>query len=181
MRKLVLLPLIVFAALAAVLAAYLWQVGPGGKQIGALPSVMIDKPAPEFALQPLEGVALPGFSTADLKGHVTLINFFASWCEPCRVEHPTLMRLAKEGYAIWGIVYKDKPDDARRFLADRGTPYSRLGVDAQGRTFIDFGAYGVPETFIVDAEGRIRFRLPGPISPASEEEKFRAALKQVTK
>ena len=181
MRKIVLLPLIVFAALAAVLAVYLWQVGPGGKQVGELPSVMIDKAAPEFALQPLEGVALRGFATAELKGHVTLVNFFASWCVPCRVEHPALMKLAKEGYAIWGIVYKDKPEDARRFLADMGTPYARLGVDASGRTFIDFGAYGVPETYIVDAEGRIRFRMPGPISPASEEEKFRAALKRVAK
>jgi cytochrome c biogenesis protein CcmG/thiol:disulfide interchange protein DsbE len=179
MRPARLVPLAVFAALAAVLAVYLWQIGPGGKRIDALPSVLIDKPAPEFALKPLEGLSVPGFSTADLKGHVTLINFFASWCIPCRAEHPALMRLAKEGIAVWGVSYKDKPEDARRFLAGLGMPYQRLGVDAEGRTFIDFGAYGVPETFIVDAGGRIRYRMPGPITPASEEEKFRAALKQV--
>jgi cytochrome c biogenesis protein CcmG/thiol:disulfide interchange protein DsbE len=175
------IPLAGLAALAAVFAVYLWQVGPGGKRIDALPSALIDKPAPEFALKPLEGVNAPGFSSADLKGHVTLVNFFASWCGPCRAEHETLMRLAKEGIALWGVSYKDKPEDARRFLAELGMPYQRLGVDAGGRTFIDFGAYGVPETFIIDAEGRIRFRLPGPIAPASEEEKFRAALKQVMK
>ena len=180
-RPIRLLPLAVFAALAAVLAVYLWQVGPGGKRIDALPSALVDKPASPFELKPLEGVNVPGFSAADLKGHVTLINFFASWCVPCRAEHPALMRLAREGVAVWGVSYKDKPEDARRFLADLGMPYQRLGVDAEGRTFIDFGAYGVPETFIVDAEGRVRFRMPGPITPASEEEKFRAALKQVMK
>jgi cytochrome c biogenesis protein CcmG, thiol:disulfide interchange protein DsbE len=181
MRPVVVLPLAVFAALAAVLAVYLWQVGPGGKRITELPSAMIDKPAPEFDLKPLPGANLPGIGTADLKGQVILINFFASWCVPCRVEHPVLMRLAKEGVRIWGISYKDKPEDALRFLAEGGTPYERIGVDEGGRTFIDFGAYGVPETFIIDAEGRIRYREAGPISPAPVEEKFRAALKRVTK
>jgi cytochrome c biogenesis protein CcmG/thiol:disulfide interchange protein DsbE len=180
MRPILILPLALFAALAAVLGVYLWQVGPGGKQITELPSVMIDKPVPEFALKPLDGANLPGFASADLKGHVTLVNFFASWCVPCRVEHPALMRLAREGVEIWGIAYKDKTEDALRFLADNGTPYRRIGVD-EGRTFIDFGAYGVPETFIVDAEGRIRHREAGPISPAPVEEKFRAALKRVMK
>jgi cytochrome c biogenesis protein CcmG/thiol:disulfide interchange protein DsbE len=181
MRPAVLLPLLVFAALAAVLAAYLWQIGPGGKHIDALPSVLIDKPVPQFELKPLDGANVSAFSSADLKGHVTLVNFFASWCVPCREEHPVLMKLAKEGVAVWGVVYKDKPEDARALLADLGMPYQRLGVDPQGRTFIDFGAYGVPETFVVDAQGRIRFRLPGPMVPASEEAKVRAALKRVEK
>ena len=181
MRPIRILPLAVFAALVAVFAVYLWQIGPGGKQIAELPSVMIDKPAPTFALKPLEGAGLPGFANDELKGHITLVNFFASWCVPCRVEHPVLMRLAKEGVQIWGIAYKDKKEDALRFLAENGTPYQRIGVDDIGRTFIDFGAYGVPETFIIDAEGRIRYREAGPISPAPVEEKFRAALKRVMK
>jgi cytochrome c biogenesis protein CcmG/thiol:disulfide interchange protein DsbE len=181
MRPAVVLPLVTFAAVAVVLAVYLWQIGPGGKRIDVLPSALIDKPAPPFELKPLEGLSVPGLSSADLKGQITLINFFASWCLPCKAEHPALLRLAKDGFALWGVSYKDKPEEARRFLADLGLPYQRVGVDADGRTFIDFGAYGVPETFIVDADGRIRYRFAGPLAPASEEEKFRAALKRVMK
>jgi cytochrome c biogenesis protein CcmG/thiol:disulfide interchange protein DsbE len=181
MRPIVVLPLAVFAALAAVLAIYLWQLGPGGKRITELPSAMIDKPVPSFEMKPLAGANVPGFKTDDLRGQLTLVNFFASWCVPCRVEHPVLMRLAKEGVRIWGISYKDKPEDALRFLTEHGTPYERIGVDELGRVFIEFGAYGVPETFIIDADGHIRYREAGPISPAPVEEKFRAALKRVMK
>jgi cytochrome c biogenesis protein CcmG/thiol:disulfide interchange protein DsbE len=174
-RLLFALPLLAFAAIAAWFAAGL------ARDPNVLPSALLDREMPGFALPALAGTDAPALSDQAIRGRVALVNVFASWCIPCRAEHPALLRLAKEGVAVWGISYKDKPEDARRFLADLGMPYQRLGVDAEGRTFIDFGAYGVPETFIVDAEGRIRFRMPGPITPASEEEKFRAALKQVMK
>ena len=180
MRPILVLPFAVFAALAAVLALYLAQIGSGEKSVSMVPSVLIDQPAPAIALAPLEGAGVAGFTTEDLKGQVTLVNFFASWCPPCKVEHPVLMRLAAEGVRIWGVAYKDKPEDARRFLAELGSPYGRIGIDPQGRAAIEWGVYGVPETFIVDAEGRIRHREAGPLSPKAVEEKFLAILKRVS-
>src|SRR5215470_10646998 len=127
---------------------------------GLLPSALIDKPAPQFALPGLG--SKPGLGNADLAGRVVLVNFFASWCAPCRVEHPLLMRLAEEGrVTLYGIDYKDKPEDATRLLAQLGDPYGRIGVDGDGRTVIDFGVYGVPETYVVDKSGRIRYRQVG--------------------
>jgi cytochrome c biogenesis protein CcmG/thiol:disulfide interchange protein DsbE len=143
-----------------------------------LPSALLDKPAPEFVLPGIDGQ--PGLAHADLAGHVTLVNFFASWCAPCRMEHPLLMRLAGEGrIALYGIDYKDKPEDAARLLAQLGDPYKRIGVDRDGRTAIDFGVYGVPETYVLDKEGRIRFRQVGPISAADYDDKILPLLKQL--
>jgi cytochrome c biogenesis protein CcmG/thiol:disulfide interchange protein DsbE len=143
-----------------------------------LPSALIDKPSPAFALPGL-GVK-PGFASADLAGKVVLVNFFASWCAPCRVEHPLLMRLAEEGKVVlWGIDYKDKPEDASRLLAQLGDPYGRIGVDESGRTAIDFGVYGVPETYVVDKEGRIRYRQVGPISPETWDRVLLPLVKQL--
>ena len=136
-----------------------------GRDTNALPSPLIDKPAPDFALPPLQA-AQPGFSTADLKGHVSVVNTFASWCAPCREEHPALAALARtRRVAIYGINYKDKPDAARAWLAALGNPYPRIGAD-DGRVGIDWGVYGVPETFVVDAAGRIRYKHVGPLSEA---------------
>ncbi|HEV2335913.1 MAG TPA: DsbE family thiol:disulfide interchange protein, partial [Stellaceae bacterium] len=130
-----------------------------------LPSPLIDQPAPEFALPPLAGDR-PGFSSADLKGHVSLVNTFASWCAPCRVEHPVLNALAQtKRVAIYGIDYKDKPDAARAWIAELGNPYTRIGAD-DGRVGIEWGVYGVPETFIVDSQGRIRYKHVGPLTEA---------------
>ncbi len=130
----------------------------------ALPSVLIDKPAPGFDLAALDDgarVATPGLS-----GQVTVVNFFASWCVPCRVEHPILMRLAeKEKLNLVGIAYKDRPEDARRLIVQLGDPYRRIGVDREGRTGFDFGVYGVPETYVIDKTGHIRKRFVGPLSP----------------
>jgi cytochrome c biogenesis protein CcmG, thiol:disulfide interchange protein DsbE len=143
-----------------------------------LPSALLDKPAPEFVLPGIGGQ--PGLAHADLAGRVTLVNFFASWCAPCRMEHPLLMRLAGEGrIALYGIDYKDKPEDAARLLAQLGDPYKRIGVDRDGRTAIDFGVYGVPETYVLDKEGRIRFRQVGPISAADYDDKILPLLKQL--
>jgi cytochrome c biogenesis protein CcmG/thiol:disulfide interchange protein DsbE len=154
-----LLPVVLFAVLAAGFYAGL------GIDSNVLPSPLIDKPAPQFALPPLaEGE--PGFSRADLDGHVSLVNTFASWCAPCRSEHPVLNALARsKRVPIYGINYKDKPDAARTWIAELGNPYARIGAD-DGRVGIEWGIYGVPETFVVDGAGRIRYKHVGPLTEA---------------
>lgn len=128
-----------------------------------LPSAMIGRPAPQFALPGLDGKP-NGLARADLSG-VTLINFFASWCIPCRQEAAQLMALARRpDLTLDGILYEDTPEEGRRFLADYGKPYRHIGVDAKGTTAIDFGVYGVPETYVVDRQGIIRYRAVGPLS-----------------
>jgi cytochrome c biogenesis protein CcmG/thiol:disulfide interchange protein DsbE len=149
-------PVLIFAGVAAYLGFGLTR------DPRQLPSVLIDKPAPDFQLPALG--AKPGLATPDLTGKVTLVNFFASWCAPCRIEHPLLMRLAKE-VPLVGVAYKDKPEDSKRFLEQLGDPYAKIGVDRDGRTAIDFGVYGVPETYVVDREGKIRYRHVGPLTP----------------
>lgn len=131
-----------------------------------IPSPLIGKPAPEFSLPALEGVQLPGISRADLaEGGVTVVNVFASWCVPCRDEHPVLTKLAETGKArLVGINYKDNPANARQFLESLGNPYDAIGADAAGRATVDWGVYGVPETFIVDGKGIIRHKHVGPLT-----------------
>lgn len=182
LRPLTLIPVAVFAVLAVVFGVYLWQVGPGGKDISTIPSAMIDKPAPQFDLPPVKGLpaslSIPGFKTADLKGKVSLVNVWASWCPPCRIEHPVLMTLAEKGVPIYGINYKDKPEDAVRFLRELGNPFKQIGTDDNGRAAIDWGVYGYPETFVVDASGRIRYRHVGQIYPHQLESLILPLLKQ---
>jgi cytochrome c biogenesis protein CcmG/thiol:disulfide interchange protein DsbE len=138
---------------------------------GEIPSPFIGKPVPAFHLPALDGSG--EVSEADLKGRVTVFNVFASWCLPCKVEHPILMRLAREGKVrVIGLNYKDKPADAKKWLAELGNPFARIGVDEKGRVAIDFGVYGVPETFIVDARGIIRYKHVGPIHPNEYGEKI---------
>jgi cytochrome c biogenesis protein CcmG/thiol:disulfide interchange protein DsbE len=180
LRPVFLIPAAAFAVLAAVFAVYLWQVGVGGKNISVLPSALIDKPAPQFDLPPIDGNG-PGFATRDLKGEVVLVNVWASWCPPCRQEHPVLMRLATEGVLIYGINYKDEPADARRFLAELGNPFKRIGADRSGRTAIDWGVYGYPETFAIDRSGRIRYRHVGPILPPDLESKIYPLLRELNR
>jgi cytochrome c biogenesis protein CcmG/thiol:disulfide interchange protein DsbE len=134
-----------------------------GHDPSALKSAMIDKPAPAFALAPVLADR-PGLARADLGGKPVLVNFFASWCAPCRVEHATLTGLAASGVPLYGIAYKDKPENAQRFLGELGDPYQKIGLDLDGRTAIDFGVYGVPETYILDRDGRIRFRYAGALT-----------------
>ena len=161
-----------------ILAAYFaWSLRPGYDP-HELPSAMIDQEAPAFDLATLSG---DGKLTRDgLKGEPVVINFFASWCVPCRVEHPLLMHLAAQGkIRLYGIAYKDKPDDAVRLLAQLGDPYKAIAVDRDGRTGLDFGVYGVPETYILDASGHIRKRFVGPLTEAAVNKELLPMLRQL--
>jgi cytochrome c biogenesis protein CcmG/thiol:disulfide interchange protein DsbE len=172
-RLLYLLPLALFVALLGYFVAGL-RHDPHN-----LPSAMIDKPAPDFSLPPLVD-GKPGIARADLDGPL-LVNFFASWCIPCRVEHPILGRLAGAGIPVLGIAWKDKPEDTRTWLKELGDPYRRLAIDRDGRVGIDFGVYGVPETYVIDRTGKIRYRQAGPITPEDLADKIQpllTALKQ---
>ena len=190
-RLVVLLPLLGFGALAA-----LFVVRLGAGDPAEVPSALIGRPVPAFALPPLPGRdaggAAAGLDTARLKaGHVTLVNVFASWCAECHDEHGLLMRLAGSprmkdlGIPLDGIVYKDKDDDARRYLGSKGDPYAAVGDDRSGRTAIDFGVYGVPETFVIKGDGTIAYKLIGPVTPDNlgtlEAEIDKAAAKETVR
>jgi cytochrome c biogenesis protein CcmG, thiol:disulfide interchange protein DsbE len=145
-----------------------------------LPSALIDRPVPDFALPGLYQNA-DGLTRKDLEGRVTLVNFFASWCAPCREEHPRLMALAHfRGLSVDGIAYKDKPEDSRSFLDRLGNPYGHVGIDRAGTTAIDFGVYGVPETYIVDGTGHIRYRHVGPLTADDVKEKMLPLIERLT-
>lgn len=173
-RRWLFAPLIVFLILAGLFLVRLFAGDPS-----TLPSAMIGKPAPRLDLPALEGLAregrpVPGLAATDLAdGRVTILNVFASWCAPCRDEHPFLMELATDvrvtdgAVRIVGLNYKDQPDNARRFLGALGNPYGAVGVDPSGRAGIEWGVYGVPETFVVDGRGIVRFKHVGPLTPAA--------------
>ena len=176
-RIFVLLPLIFFVALAAVFFVRLKAGDPSN-----LPSALIGKPIPPFSLPSLDGGK--GLTDADLRdGKLTLVNVFASWCGPCHEEHPFLMELSKDSrFRLVGINYKDQTENARRFLGAKGNPFAMIGVDASGRTAIDWGVYGVPESFLVRGDGTIAYKLIGGISAeniaAKLEPEIRKALGQ---
>ncbi|HBT40938.1 MAG: DsbE family thiol:disulfide interchange protein [Alphaproteobacteria bacterium] len=151
-------PVVVFAGLAVALG---WGLTRDPK---VLPSALIDKPVPEFNLPPVKG-RTSGLASADLSGEVSIVNVFASWCLPCKAEHPIWMDLkARNVVPIHGLNYKDTPDDASAWLNRLGDPYKRTGADLDGRVAIDWGVYGVPETFIVSADGRIAYKHVGPVT-----------------
>ncbi len=162
---LVMLPLVVFLAVAAL---FLYRLGTGDPS--RLPSALIGKAAPQTDLPPLAGLqrdgkAVPGLSNAAFAGNVTLVNVWASWCVPCADEVPYLAQLSKDKrIQLVGINYKDAPENARRFLTRYGNPYVATGVDASGRTSIDWGVYGVPETYVIDRTGTITYKLVGPVT-----------------
>ncbi|HTY66232.1 MAG TPA: DsbE family thiol:disulfide interchange protein [Alphaproteobacteria bacterium] len=161
-RLLYILPLLAFVAVAAWFAVGLTR------DPNRIPSALIDKPMPEFQLPALAEIGVPGLATSDIHGKVALVNVFASWCVPCRSEQPILMRLAREkGVILYGIDYKDQAPAGAAFLREFGNPYAAIGVDADGKVGIDWGVYGVPETFVIDREGRIRHKQIGPITPES--------------
>ncbi len=162
---LVALPLVGFLALAA-----LFYVGLGAGDPSRLPSALIGKPVPPTELPPVPGLevngkAVPGLTNATFAGSVSLVNVWASWCVPCHDEAPLLEALGKDKrIKLFGINYKDAPDNARRFLNRYGNPFAATGRDENGRTSIDWGVYGVPETFLIGRDGRIAYKLIGPIT-----------------
>ena len=153
-------PLMLFGGLMVLFAFGLRLGDPS-----VLPGSMQNKPVPSFTLPPLAGSGIGGFATKDLQQtRPLLLNVWASWCVPCRLEHPLLMQLADKGVLVYGLNYKDNGDAARRFLGQLGNPYHRIGADSMGRVAIDFGVYGVPETFVIH-KGIILYRYAGPLTP----------------
>lgn len=171
-KFLILLPVLLFAGLAA-----LFFKGLSGDP-STLPSVLINKPVPTFSLPAIEQLGVPGLTDADLKtGTVTVVNIWASWCVPCREEHAQLVQLSKRSdIRLVGINNKDQPENARRFLGALGQPFAAIGSDSNGRVSIDWGGYGVPETFIVDGKGVIRHKHVGPLSPQDITGDFAARI-----
>lgn len=169
-RFLPLIPVTLFLLLALVFVYRLKLIGEGDTP-NLIQSVMIGKPAPQFSLPPLMEGEKP-VTDALLKGRVTLVSIFASWCVPCRAEHPLLGDIEKAGIPVIGINYKDKPDAARKWIAEEGNPYAAIGEDSDGRVAIDFGVYGVPESYLIDKNGVIRFKQTGPLTPDIIENKL---------
>lgn len=159
-RVYLLVPLVLFLALASLL---FYRLGSGDPSV--VPSALINKPAPALGLPALEGANVPALDPAAFKGNVTIVNVWASWCGPCRAEHPLLEKLSKDSrIRVSGINYKDRPANALRFLNQYGNPFAVIGVDEAGRAAIEWGVYGVPETFLVGRDGRIRFKQIGPLT-----------------
>jgi len=169
-RVIVLVPLVVFLALIAVFYVGLYSGDPS-----RIPSALIGHPAPQVSLPPVPGLErdgkpLPGIDAASFKGAVTVVNVWASWCVPCHDEAPLLVALAQDArLRVIGINYKDQPENARRFLGRYGDPFAAAGADPNGRAAIEWGVYGVPETFVVGRDGRITYKLVGPITPENFE------------
>jgi cytochrome c biogenesis protein CcmG, thiol:disulfide interchange protein DsbE len=165
-RLIVLAPLLLFLSLVAIFLISLFSGDPS-----RIPSALIGHPAPQTALPPVAGLdrngePVPGIDPARFKGAVTVMNVWASWCVPCHDEAPLLMQLAHDPrLRVVGINYKDEPENARRFLGRYGNPFAAAGVDANGRAAIEWGVYGVPETFVIGRDGRIAHKLVGPITP----------------
>jgi len=169
-RRALLVPLAVFAALAVLLAVGL-TLNPR-----EIPSPLVGKPVPVFELPPVRGCTL-GLASANLKGEVSIVNVFASWCVACRDEHPVFMQMQREGLVpIHGLNYKDQPADAQKWLDDLGDPYRRTGADIDGRVAIDWGVYGVPETFVIDRDGRIAYKHIGAVTPRLLQETLRPLI-----
>jgi len=176
------LPLVLFASLAAL---FWFRLGSGDPS--RIPSALIGRPAPPTTLPPIEGLAsngaaVPGLDPASFKGKVSLVNVWASWCVPCHDEAPLLTELAKDKrFQLVGINYKDAPDNARRFLGRYGNPFAIVGADGNGRAGIEWGVYGVPETFIVGRDGTILYKLVGPITPDNIETVLKSEIDKALK
>ncbi len=167
------LPLVAFAAFMGVVILPLLR----GTDPSRVPSALIGKPVPAFALPAVAGLDRPGLDSADLRtGEVTILNVFASWCVPCREEAPALTALSASGRRMVGIAYKDRAESTKAFLGEGGDPFKAVGSDAQGRTGIDFGVYGVPETYVIKGDGTIAAKIVGPLTDDNIRDELMPAL-----
>ncbi len=182
LRWMMALPLVAFAALAAI---FWFRLGSGDPS--RIPSALIGHPAPPTALPALEGLVnngaqVPGLDPSVFKGKVSVVNVWASWCVPCHDEAPLFTELGRDSrLQIVGINYKDSPDNARRFLGRYGNPFGIVGVDANGRGSIEWGVYGVPETFVVGREGTILYKMVGPVTPANIDSVLKVEIEKALK
>jgi cytochrome c biogenesis protein CcmG, thiol:disulfide interchange protein DsbE len=174
-----LIPLVVFVGIAATAAKMLYDQDVHGKDISEIPSALIGTKAPTLNLALLEGANLPALTDSAIKGKLTLVNVFASWCIPCREEHPILKELARDGRLnVVGINYKDKNDNALRFLGELGNPFAAIGVDPKGQAAIDWGVYGIPESYLVAPDGTILYKRVGPFDDISLKQGLLPAMEK---
>ncbi|THF50166.1 DsbE family thiol:disulfide interchange protein [Allorhizobium terrae] len=174
------IPLLVFAAIVGIAGKMLYDQDVNGKNISEIPSALIGTKAPSLDLPPLAGANLPALTTSAISGKLTLVNVFASWCVPCRDEHPFLKELSKDPrLQIVAINYKDKSDNALRFLGELGNPYKAIGIDPNGKAAIDWGVYGIPESYLVAPDGTIVYKRVGPFDAQSIEQGLFPAIEKV--
>ncbi len=177
-----LVPLVLFAVIAAGAGKILYEQDVDGKDISEIPSALIGTKAPSLNLPPLQGSGVPALTDAAIKGKLTLVNVFASWCIPCREEHPILLALAKdERLNVVAINYKDKTDGALNFLKELGLPYAAIGVDPKGQAAIDWGVYGIPESYLVAPDGTILYKRVGPFDEKSLADGLYPAIEKALK
>lgn len=178
---LALVPLLVFLGFAAIAGKMLYDQDINGRDISTIPSALIGKKAPSLAMPPLEGSKTAALTDAVVTGKLTLVNVFASWCIPCRQEHPLLTELAKDSrLTIVGINYKDRNDNALRFLGELGNPFKAIGVDPNGKAAIDWGVYGIPESYLVGPDGTILYKRVGPFDERSVMQDLLPAIARAT-
>ncbi|WP_105441369.1 DsbE family thiol:disulfide interchange protein [Neorhizobium sp. T25_13] len=176
-----LIPLAIFLGFAAVAGKMLYDQDVNGRDVSAIPSALIGKKAPSLALPPLEGSNTAALTTAAIAGKLTLVNVFASWCVPCRQEHPILKELANDSrLTIVGINYKDRNDNALRFLGELGNPYKAIGIDPNGKAAIDWGVYGIPESYLVAPDGTILYKKVGPFDERSLTQDLMPAIEKAS-
>lgn len=174
------IPLVAFLGIAGAVANTLYRESVDGYSPAAIPSALAGRRHPAVDLAPLAGLQAPGLNDHTVDGHIAIVNIFASWCVPCRLEHPALMKLAKDSrIKLVGINYKDAPQKAAAFLQENGNPFAAIGIDTTGRSSIDWGVYGVPETFVIDRAGRIILRHVGPIDEKSLATDILPALEKI--
>ncbi|GEO85879.1 MULTISPECIES: DsbE family thiol:disulfide interchange protein [Alphaproteobacteria] len=173
------IPLALFTIFAGIAGKMLYEQDVNGKNVSDLPSALIGLKAPVLAMPGLDGSSTVPLTSAAIAGKLTLVNVFASWCVPCRQEHPILKELSKDPrITVVGINYKDKNENALRFLGELGNPYAAIGVDPNGKAAIDWGVYGIPESYLVAADGTILYKKVGPFDPQSLENGLYPAIEK---